>query len=251
MSEPELPKTVNWKRAISRRNVLRTTGTVVGAGISTAFLGMAPVGAQQTLNFGEVVVESSATRTVVQPNPTDQTLPITEVEIVGPDADQFNVVDGDAPFTLQADESRTIGIQFTPTSTGQKSASVQVEIARSTTETAGQLTGTGVNETTNHNNETATDESASSSQGATTESTAGSSTTTTGSEDTVPTDAEASNTQSSTNDSTTEDSNTSSSDGDGSALAENEDSSIILMLDFNDNGVIDFQDILTLIRIIS
>lgn len=251
MSESEPSTKADWRRGVSRRCVLRTTGTVAGAGISAAFLGMAPVGAQQTLNFGEVVVGSSDTRTVSQPNPTDQTLPITGVEITGSDADQFSVVDGDAPFTLQANESRTIGIQFAPTSTGQKSAAVQVEIAGSTTETAGQLTGTGVNETTDQNDDSATDESPSSSQeGTATESTTGASTDT-GSEDAVPTEAAASNAQSDADESTAEDSDASPSDRDGSASSENENPSIILMLDFNNNGVVDFQDILTLLRMLS
>ncbi|WP_158306589.1 choice-of-anchor D domain-containing protein [Halalkalicoccus jeotgali] len=210
---------------------------------------MTPVGAQQTLNFGETVVGSSVVRTVSQPNPTDQTLPITEVEITGSDADQFTVVDGDAPFTLQANESRTISIQFSPTSTGQKSASVQVEIAGSATETAGQLTGSGVNETGDQNSDIATDGSASSPQEDTNESTTGTSTDT-DSEDTDTTEREAGNTQSNVAESAAGDSNASSSNENGSASTENENSSIILMLDFNDNGVVDFQDILTLVRMI-
>lgn len=235
---------------MSRRSMLRTVGTAAGTGISVSLLGMTPAEAQQTLNFGEVVVGSNDTRTVSQPNPTDQTLPITGMEITGADADQFSIVDGDAPFTLQANESRTIGIQFSPTSTGQKSAAVQVEIAGATTETAGQLTGTGVTEITNQNEDSATNESTSSSQGGTTnESTTGASPDT-GSEDTVSTEAGASNTQSATDESLAEDSDASPSDMDGSVPSLNENSSIILMLDFNNNGVVDFQDILTLIRML-
>lgn len=234
------------KGAVSRRRVLRTAGVIAGTGISTTLLGTSPVGAQQTLDFGEVAVGSSDTQTVSQPNPTDQTLPITGIEITGSNADQFRVVDGDAPFTLQADESQAITIQFAPTSTGEKSASVQVEIAGGTTQTAGQLTGTGVNETGGQNeDDSATDESSSSSQEVATETSDDGA-----SEATSMTRAEAGESQSTGDESSAEDSVASPSATDESTPTADDSPSIILMLDFNDNGVIDLQDIMTLLRIL-
>lgn len=251
MSESVPSKKKKSKGNVSRRRVLQTTGIVAGTGISTALLGTTPVGAQQTLDFGEVAVGSSDTQAVSQPNPTDQTLPITGVEITGSDADQFSVVDGGAPFTLQADESRTITIEFAPTSAGQKSAAIQVEIAGGTTQTAGQLTGTGGSETADQNgDDSTTDESTSSSQEVTADESAPATSDTTASEDASSTGTEAGESQSIEDEPSTEESAAPPSDTDGSTPPEDESSSIILMLDFNNNGVLDLQDIMTLIQML-
>lgn len=251
MSESVPSKTEKSKGVVSRRRVLQTTGVVAGTGISAALLGTTPVGAQQTLEFGEVAVGSSDTQTVSQPNPTDRTLPITGVEITGSDADQFSVVDGGAPFTLQADESRTITIEFAPTSPGQKSGSVQVEIAGGTTQTAGQLTGTGVSETADRNgDDSTTDESTSSSQEVSTDESATATSDNTASEAVSPAGTETGDSQSPEGESAAEDSAAPPSDPDGSTSTEDESPSIILMLDFNNNGVVDLQDIMTLIHML-
>lgn len=249
MSKPVPSKKEKSKGVVSRRRMLQTTGVVVGTGISAALLGTTSVRAQQTLDFGEVAVGSSDTQTVSQPNPTDQTLPITGVEITGSDADQFSVVDGGAPFTLQADESRTIAIEFAPTSTGQKSASVQVEIAGRTTQTAGQLTGTGVSETAAQNGDDSTMEEPTSSSEGTTDESATATAENTASEDTSSTETAAGESPIEGK-SSTEDSATSPSDTEGSTATEDESPSIILMLDFNNNGVLDLQDIMTLIQML-
>lgn len=248
MLEPISSKTEKSKEVVSRRHVLQTIGVVAGTGISAASLSTRPVEAQQTLDFGEVAVGSSETQTVSQPNPTDQPLPITGVEITGPNADQFSVVEGGGPFTLQADESRTITIEFAPTSMGQKSASVQVEIAGRTTQTAGQLTGAGVSEAGNQNgDDSTTDDSSSSSQeGATDESTTETSDDV-ASEATSMTRAEAGESQSTGDESDTEDSPSNPGE---STPTEDNSPSIILMLDFNNNGVLDLQDLMTLLRIL-
>ena len=250
MSESASSKKEKSKRVVSRRRVLRTTSVVAGTGISAALFGTTPVGAQQTLDFGEVAVGSSDTRTVSQPNPTDRTLPITGVEITGPDADQFSVVDGGAPFTLRADESRTITIEFAPTSPGQKSASIQIEIAGGTTQTAGQLTGTGVSETTENGDDSTTDASTSSSQEVSTDESAPATSDTPASEETSSTGTETGDSQSIEGESAAEDSTASPSDTSGSTPTEDESPSIILMLDFNDNGVLDLQDVMTLIHML-
>ncbi|MFC7008487.1 choice-of-anchor D domain-containing protein [Halalkalicoccus salilacus] len=251
MSESVPSKKEKSTEVVSRRRVLQTTGVVAGTGIGAALFGTTPAGAQQTLDFGEVAVGSSETQTVSQPNPTDQTLPITGVEITGSDADQFSVVDGGAPFTLQADESRTIAIEFAPTSTGQKSGSVQVEIAGGTTQTAGQLTGTGVSETAEQNgDDSTTDESTSSSQEVSTDESATATSDTPASEDVSSAGTETGDSPSLKDESAAEDSAAPPSDTDGSTSTEEDSPSIILMLDFNNNGVVDLQDIMTLIHML-
>lgn len=134
---------------LARRRVLQ----VAGVGIGSAVFSVIPSGAQETVDFGDVALGSSTEQTVSQPNPAEQPLQITEVSITGSDADQFSVMSDDTPVTVEPGESHSVDIQFVPTSTGEKSATVQVEIAGSSTRTAGQLTGTGV--------ETATDTSTS------------------------------------------------------------------------------------------
>lgn len=236
------------KGAVPRRRVLRTAGVVAGTGISTALLGTSPVGAQQTLDFGEVAVGSSDTQTVSQPNPTDQTLRITGIEIIGSNADQFRVVDGDAPFTLQPNESHAITIQFAPTSTGEKSASVQVEIAGGTTQTAGQLTGTGVNETEDQNgDDSTTDDSSSSSQEIATDESTTQTSDDGASESTSMTRTGTGDSQSTGDESSAEDSVASPSATDESTTTEDDSPS---MLDFNNNGILDLQDVMTLLRIL-
>lgn len=251
MLESVSSKKESSKGVVSRRCVLQTIGVVAGTGMSAAVLGATPVEAQQTLDFGEVAVGSSETRTVSQPNPTDQTLPITGVEITGPGADQFSVVEGGAPFRLQADESRTITIEFAPTSLGQKSGSVEVEIAGGTTQTAGQLTGTGVSETRDQNgDDSATDDSSSSSQEVATDESTTETSADVASEATSMTRAEAGESQSTGDESSAEASVASPSDPDESIPTEDNSPSVILMLDFNNNGVLDRQDIMMLLRIL-
>lgn len=248
------------KQVVSRRRVLRTTGTVTGTGICVALFGTSPVGAQQTLDFGDVAVGSSETQTISQPNPTERLLPVTGIEITGADADQFSVVDGDAPFTLRPDESCAVAIQFTPTSPGEKSAAVRVEIGGATSRTAGRLTGIGVDEATEQTgNGSAPDDStaSSSSPEVTADESVGDTTEdTTASDDASAsevgdgTDGPAGGSRSIGDDSSPEDVVTPPLEMDGSTRPDDGDPSIVLMLDFNDDGVIDFQDVLTLIRIL-
>lgn len=265
------------KQAVSRRRVLRT----MGAGISIALFGAAPAGAQQTLDFGDVVTGSSEIQTVSQPNPTGQPLPVTGIEITGSDADQFSVVGGDAPFTLQPGESRTIDIQFAPISVGEKSGTIQVEIGSRASQTAGQLTGTGVNEAADETADTAaTDDSSSSSSSqetTTPESATDASDDSPSADDTPSTEAETGTTSSADEsqsdgddsstegttdaptdkmavgdaDSSVEDSATTESDLAESTPALDGKPSITLILDFDGDGTVDLRDILTLIRTFS
>lgn len=66
---------------------------------------------------------------------------------MGPDADQFSLASDDLPVTLQPGEPHTVTIQFTPTSAGEKSATIRAEMSGGSSRTVGQLAGTGVDET--------------------------------------------------------------------------------------------------------
>lgn len=189
-------------QTVSRRVVLRTAGVTVGAGL-VALAGVIPSGAQQTVGFGDVVVGSSDVQTVSQSNPTDQPIPITGIEITGPDADQFSVVSGDTSATLQPDESHTADIRFAPSSAGEKTATAQVNIAGGSTRTIGNLVGTGVTEATDDSTATSSSSSASEeTTGDTSDASGSSSDGSSGAERDDPTDNSAHMSQSSGDDST-------------------------------------------------
>lgn len=218
---------------ISRRRILQVTGTVAGGGASTALFGVGSVRAQQTLEFGEVPVGSSEVQTISQPNPRGQPLRVTAIDITGADADQFSVVRGDAPFTLQPGEAQTVAIRFAPTSAGEKSATVQVEVAGQS-QTAGQLTGTGVDEAADETTDESTDESESDGDESSTEETTDTATDEAGSGDSDAAAEDSSDTE--------ESSQVDDSD---------EDPPFTLVLDLNGDGTVDYRDILALIRALS
>lgn len=200
MSRSTPLKKAESNQTVSRRAVLRTTGVTVGAGLA-ALAGAAPSGAQQTVDFGDVIVGSSNVQTVSQSNPTDQPIPITGIEITGPDADQFSVVSGDTSVTLQPGESHTADIQFAPSSAGEKTATAQVDIAGGSTRTVGNLAGTGVTEATDDSTATSSSASEETTGGASDDS-GSSGSGSSGAEEENPTDSSVGESQSSGDDST-------------------------------------------------
>lgn len=260
----------NSSCAISRRRFLGTTATV-----STCSLlaGVAPVQAQ-AVGFGAVSVGSTRTRRIITENPVDRPIEVTDLTITGSDAEAFTVVNGDAPFTLDADGSQTTRIQFAPTSPGEKSARVQVDTTLRSSLTAGRLTGTGVkggatsvsaaNDTPSESDESSAvessddstaDEAASSSVRADNSSNESASMTQSPS---TPTDTPSSGT-SPTNEDTTDRSVSSSAETDAAADSrtgvENApgdptDSGALLteVLDVNDDGRVNLWDFLAIVR---
>lgn len=256
MSRSTPLKKAESTQTVSRRAVLRTTGVTVGAGL-VALAGTAPSGAQQTVDFGDVVVGSSDMQTVSQSNPTGQPIPITGIEITGSDADQFSVVSGDTSATLQPGESHTADIRFAPSSAGEKTATAQVNIAGGSTRTVGNLAGTGVTEATDDSTATSSSSSASEeTTGGTSDDSDSSGDGSSGAEEN-PTDSSAGESQSSGDDSTPggstgdssettagdseptpEGSPTTESDTEGSAQAGNGD------------GLTDCRDVVALVRVL-
>ena len=129
-------------RTVSRRRVLGAT-VVAAAGTGGLVASTAPAQAR-TVDFGDVAVGSVRTRGITTENPVSRPLEVTDLTIVGPDAEEFTVVGGDAPFDLSSNGSHMVRIRFAPTSAGEKSARVQVDTARRSSLGAGRLAGTGV-----------------------------------------------------------------------------------------------------------
>jgi hypothetical protein len=142
MSERRSSEGSESVRTVSRRQVLGAT-VVAAAGTGGLVASTAPARAR-TVDFGDVAVGSARTRGTTTENPVSRPLEVTDLTIVGPDAEEFTVVGGDAPFDLSSNGSHMVRIRFAPTSAGEKSARVQVDTARRSSLVAGRLTGTGV-----------------------------------------------------------------------------------------------------------
>ncbi|WP_161782621.1 choice-of-anchor D domain-containing protein [Halococcus sediminicola] len=93
-------------------------------------------------DYGDVPVESAETRAFVVRNDGSAPLSVSDVTIAGADAGEFTITDGGGSFELSPNETRTITVAFSPTSTGAKSATLEVasDDADSPTVT-GSLTG--------------------------------------------------------------------------------------------------------------
>lgn len=81
---------------------------------------------KQALQYGTVTIDESKTLTVTITNQPDATasLPVTDLSIVGRDNEAFSV--DDASFTLAPGESRDLDVTLTPTTPGDKAASLRI-----------------------------------------------------------------------------------------------------------------------------
>jgi len=77
-------------------------------------------------NFGSVTVGSSASKTFVVTNTGTADLIVNATTITGANMDQFNINSGGGAFTLAPGLSRNLVVSFNPTSTGSKTASLQI-----------------------------------------------------------------------------------------------------------------------------
>ncbi|MFQ6093453.1 MAG: choice-of-anchor D domain-containing protein, partial [bacterium] len=77
-------------------------------------------------NYGTVDIGSFQDKTFVLSNLGCQILQVTGVELVGPDTDQFSIVDGHGAFTLVQGERRNMVVRFGPTSGGSKTVTLQI-----------------------------------------------------------------------------------------------------------------------------
>ncbi|MGH9163233.1 MAG: carboxypeptidase regulatory-like domain-containing protein [Vicinamibacteraceae bacterium] len=117
-------------------------GVAVGLGADPPAAGIAP----ETIDFSEVMVgEPSATKTVMVTNAGEGTLIVDPATLTGDDSTQFTVVDGGcADAELGAGDSCEIELRFTPTSTGAKTATLEVPHNGLDSPATVALTGTGV-----------------------------------------------------------------------------------------------------------
>jgi surface glycoprotein (TIGR04207 family) len=113
---------------------------ITGTGVADA---PGDVDAPARTMFGEVNVSDTKTQTITVENEGDDPVTVNETDISGADADEFEVVNGGANFTLEPGDQRDVVVQFAPDSAGDKSAELTVGTENDGTETT-QLSGTGV-----------------------------------------------------------------------------------------------------------
>jgi len=78
-----------------------------------------------SLNFGEVVVDSLVSRILTVSNVGPVALEVTMTELSGPDSGQFHLMGGGA-FSVQPADSHNIFVTFSPNSDGPRSATLQI-----------------------------------------------------------------------------------------------------------------------------
>jgi hypothetical protein len=78
-------------------------------------------------NFGDVVVNTSASQTFAVRNNGTQDLQITAITLTGADVDAFNIISGGDPVMLAPDESHNVEVSFNPASLGAKSTTLRLE----------------------------------------------------------------------------------------------------------------------------
>ncbi len=78
-------------------------------------------------NYGNVVINTSSSKTFVVKNDGTADLTVTSTTLIGTDAAEFSIDSGGAPFTLTPSQSRNVVVSFNPTSTGAKSATLRID----------------------------------------------------------------------------------------------------------------------------
>ncbi|MFQ5865510.1 MAG: choice-of-anchor D domain-containing protein, partial [bacterium] len=77
-------------------------------------------------DFGDVIVDSTASQTFVVTNEGTAVLVVTATSLTGANPEQFNIDSGGAPFTLVPGDSQDVVVSFQPTSEGLKAAALQI-----------------------------------------------------------------------------------------------------------------------------
>jgi uncharacterized membrane protein len=80
-----------------------------------------------SVDFGTVTVGDSATEDATVTNTGNANLTITSVSVTGPDADAFSGPGADTPITLEPGEEVTGEVTFSPTTAGEKTATLRIE----------------------------------------------------------------------------------------------------------------------------
>jgi len=80
-------------------------------------------------DFGEVVLNDDSTQTFWVYNDGSANLVINTLgtQLLGPNFDQFSIVSGGAPFTIEPGNNHAIDVKFAPTTIGTKNATLRIE----------------------------------------------------------------------------------------------------------------------------
>ena len=79
-----------------------------------------------TVNFGTVNLPHSEEVTVIISNTGCQELTVSGLSLIGPDFDEFSILNGAVPFSIPGGGTHDVDIRFTPASDGAKSATLQI-----------------------------------------------------------------------------------------------------------------------------
>ena len=82
--------------------------------------------AQLSVNFGNVVVNSTAIQDLIVINEGFDNLEIEQVQVIGDNLDMFALVEEDEPTIIQTGSQDTLRIRFTPSSTGVKRGMIRL-----------------------------------------------------------------------------------------------------------------------------
>ena len=108
--------------------------------------GVAPINtvSPPSIPFGSVARgTTSPSQTVTVTNTGTATMTINSIRTSGANANQFNIVNNTCAATLAAGANCTLGVTFRPTSTGNKTASLNVNVAGPAASASVSLTGSG------------------------------------------------------------------------------------------------------------
>jgi hypothetical protein len=97
------------------------------------------------LDFGTLeIAEIKDTNKVLLKNISNESIDITNTEIIGPDMDQFEIVEGGGSFTLQAGEQRDLKLRFSPKYAGRTSSQIAFYYNDFGSPQVAQLFGAGI-----------------------------------------------------------------------------------------------------------
>jgi hypothetical protein len=91
--------------------------------ISTPDIDISPTSA----SYGNVLVGENSTQGFTVSNTGGATLNVSSTSITGTDPGEFTITSGEGSFSLSPGANRTVNVQFHPSSTGSKSASLRID----------------------------------------------------------------------------------------------------------------------------
>jgi hypothetical protein len=99
----------------------------------------------EIIDFGLVeITDFRDTTKVLITNISDEDIEITNIEIIGPDTEQFEIISGGGAFTLAADSERELKIRFAPKYAGKTSSRIAFEYTGTGSPAMVQLIGEGI-----------------------------------------------------------------------------------------------------------